>query len=123
MLRGACCVSTCVPVYLYTRTAYCVLRNVKNDFVCFRRIAGAVDEDAVLLHVGDELRQVFIETGDHVRFDGVGAGAAFRVVGDGSKGGLASLAATLGVGVEGGLQVFIGNGLADFFSKYSHNLL
>ena len=70
------CFMTCVPVYLFT-----VPYNLQNDLNRLCRIFRAMNRNAILRRVVDELIEIPVEMFDHVRADGMRLLPAFAPIG------------------------------------------
>ena len=87
--------------------------DFEEDMDGFFCIGGAMNPDAIAGDLGDKAAEVFIQVGDHIRFDGVGAPAALLVIRDGGESLQPANRPALGVPIQGNLQVLVCQGLAD----------
>src|SRR5512138_3824007 len=96
------------------------LYDFQNDFYRLRPIPGAVDDDPVLFRFFDELLDVSFEMLDDLGADGVSLSPALLPIGQGFEGDEAALCPSFGIGVEGDLQGFVGEGGANSGSEVCH---
>lgn len=71
--------------------------DAQDDLNGLGRILCTVDKNAIALVVCYKPRQIFIQTIDHIRPDGVGAPAPLTPIGDGLECNQASLQAPFGI--------------------------
>lgn len=79
-----------------------------------------MDSDPIFGQARGELEDVLVEALDHVRADGVRALATRLPVWQGGEGRGADFQSAFGVGVQRGLQGWVGDGLADSFTEVFH---
>jgi hypothetical protein len=72
-----------------------------------------MDMDTIRRDLSNEPAEIFIQMGNNVCFYGVGTSPAILVIRDGGESLKATNRSALSIPVQGDLQVFIRNGLAD----------